>query len=306
MRLLAPVLFLPLPALAQPYDICADPGTPDLPAGYQIAERRLDLRHGPRWFCEVLPPGYSATGGTDYPLVIVIHGGGQGPQHMLASNRGLLREIVTRGYVGAFPAGLPLTDGTCDYAALPCENNSWNDDINLEFVNAIIDYGAAYNLDEERIFLIGFSGGAGFIYRAIAADGFTLPITAIATSAGSLDNMKPDETALGMPLRNVTLGMPLHVLLLQAEDDPVVSYNGGLNLDGDAIHYSYPFKIDLFRALTGNLDDPGSDVGGLPAAARGTKYTAGTHDVIALTGRDGHIWPGWLSPVAFDFFDRLP
>jgi poly(3-hydroxybutyrate) depolymerase len=252
----------------------------------------------------VLPPGYSATG-PDYPLVIVLHGGGEGPQDMLATGRGLLAEIVNRGYVAAFPAGLPLDDGSCDYAALPCERNSWSDDINFEVINGIIDHAAGFNLDENRIFLIGFSGGSGLIYRAIAGNALTRPVTAIATAAGSLDGMNVDETALGLPLRNVTLGVPLHALLLQAENDPVISYHGGLNGDGDVLHHSFALKTDLFRALTGNLADPGTAVAGLPAGVSGTEYAAGTHVVQAITGQDGHSWPAWLSPVAFDFFDRF-
>jgi poly(3-hydroxybutyrate) depolymerase len=291
------------PAFAQPFDICADPGTAALPAGYQITQRKLDLSHGPRWYCEVLPPGYSASA-SDYPFVIVFHGGSQGPQDMLDGNRGLLKEILDRGYVAAFPAGLPLTDGTCDYAALPCENSNWNDDVNFEFINALLEHGATFNLDEERIFLIGFPGGAGLIFRAIANDDFALPVTAFATAAGSLDGMKVTETALGLPLRNVTLGTPLHAVLYQATNDPVVAYAGGLNLQGDTIHHSYAVRIDLFRALTGNLADPGSPVSGLPAPARGSKHVGGTHQVVALTGEDGHVWPRWLSPVVFDLFDR--
>lgn len=291
------------PAAATPHAICADPGGAAINPGYRIVQQTIHMPHGPRWICVVTPPGYSATG-PDYPLAVVFHGGNQNPQNLLEPQKAIMEQIVNRGYVGAFAAGLP--NDSCDYADLPCENNLWGDDANLAFLNAILDHAASFNLDEDRIFLAGFSGGARLIYRAIEADDLALPITAIATSAGALGVMKTDAPQEGLATVNVAAGTPLHALVLQAENDAKMTYAGGYSAGEGELHLPFTLKVDLFRLLTGNLDDPGTPMAGLPAGTTGTEYAAGSHVVQAITGQNGHTWPNtWFAPVVFDFFDRF-
>jgi poly(3-hydroxybutyrate) depolymerase len=303
MRLAVTLSLFATPAFAVPFEICADPGGAGIDPGYRIVQQTLFLPEGPRWICVVTPPGYSAAG-PDYPLVVVFHGGNQNPQNMMAEDKAILREAVNRGYVAAFAAGLPTA--SCDYSDLPCETSNWGDDGNLPMVNAILDHAATFNLDEDRIFLAGFSGGARLIYRAIEADDLSLPVTAIATSAGAMGVMKTDAPDGGLTAVNVALGTPLHALLLQAENDAKTTYAGGYAPGEGEIHLPFSVKVDLFRLLTGNLDVAGVAMAGLPAGAEGTEYPGGTHVVQAITGQNGHTWPDdWFAPVVFDFFDRF-
>ncbi|HMO09247.1 MAG TPA: hypothetical protein PKD10_16595 [Paracoccaceae bacterium] len=291
------------PVAAQATGYCEIPASPALSPGYRIEEKVLHLPHGPRWFCQVTPPGYSIAN-PDYPLVIVFHGGGGQAETMMRPQKAILEQIVNRGYVGVFPIGIPREG--CDLAALPCETNAWGDDTNLAFLNALLEYAAQFNLDEDRIFLAGFSGGAQFIYRAIAEDDFALPITGIATAAGIMGMMKTGDPGAGLPLTNVALGQPVHAMLLQATDDPNQAYGGGLATAQDELHLPFSLKVDLFRLMAGSLRTPMASIAGLPAGTTGTIYLGGTHEVRAITTTGGHTWPNtWFAPLVFDFFDRF-
>lgn len=292
-------------ARAQATGYCDVPASPALNPGYRIQEKVLHLQHGPRWFCQVTPSGYSVNN-PDYPLVIVFHGGGGQAETMMRPQKAILEQIVNRGYIGLFPIGLPRDDGACDFAALPCTVNAWGDDTNLAFLNALLEYAAQFNLDEDRIFLAGFSGGAQFIYRAIESDAIALPIKGIATAAGIMGMMKTTDPGAGLPLINVALGQPVHAMLLQATDDPNQAYGGGLATAQDELHLPFALKVDLFRLMAGSLGPLTSSVANLPAGTTGTVHLGGTHEVQAITTTGGHNWPdGWYAPLVFDFFDRL-
>lgn len=304
-------------AHAAPYDICADPGG-GLPAGYQINQRSVFTAHGERWFCVVTPPSYSSSG-PDYPLLVVFHGGDGNPQIMMSDNKDIIREGFNAnggdGYVMAFATGLPKDQ--CNFADLPCEHNDWGDDANIGFINDIIDYATGFNLDEDRIFLAGFSGGARLIYRAIAENDFSQPINGIATVAGGIGAVNTEEPENGLTLVNLLEGSQVHAMVMQGEQDRILNFAGGLwdKRDKRVMHVSFPFKVDLFRVLTGNENDTGDSppssvslpsFSSLPTSRVATHYTAGNHQVMAISDENTqHIWPDWFSPLMFEFFDTL-
>ncbi len=282
-----------------PYPICDDPGGAAIPAGYSIAERSMPVAGATRWYCVVTPAGYSVTG-PDYPIVFIFHGGGGNPQKMMANGKNFLEEGLARGYVLVFPAGLGDPD-RCD-PTVPCEFNYWGDDANIDFLNALIAEAARFNLDEDRIYLAGFSGGARLIYRAIETDRFTFPVAAIATAAGSLGVMKVDDPAAGLPVTNVAAGTPTDALLFQGEADTRMTFAGGLSQNDTEIQLPFAVKVDLFRILTGTTADPGTAQAF--GTITGTLYSLGADEVLALSEpATAHTWPGTLTAPAFDFFD---
>jgi poly(3-hydroxybutyrate) depolymerase len=292
-------LFLASEAEAVPFPICDDPGGAGIPAGYLIVEHEMIENGLTRWYCVVTPAGYSASG-PDYPVVFVFHGGNGNPQNLMDPDKRFLAEGLTRGYVLVFPAGIgdPVA---CDPAE-PCEDNFWGDASNVGFVNSLIAEAASYNLDEDRIYLAGFSGGAKLIYEAIEADSFPYPIAAIATAAGSLGTLKVDAPESGFPIVNVVTGTSTDALLFQGEADPKMAFAGGLSDGASEVQLSFTVKVDLFRALTGNATDPGTDLS--TGGATVTSYTLGTHEVLAVSEPGtGHTWPRGLTRTAFDFFD---
>jgi poly(3-hydroxybutyrate) depolymerase len=283
-------------AQVQPFDICADPGAS--PAGYSIEQRELIQNGVTRWYCLVLPPNFSPSD-PPYPMVIALHGGNGNPQNLMANGKRIIETGLTRGYVLVFAAGI-VDPNVCD-PTMPCKHNFWSDDSSTAFLNSIITEGAQFNLDTNRIYLLGFSGGAQQIYESIAADSFPHPIAAIATAAGSMGALKVDDPARGFPVVNVTTGTPTDALLFQGGNDVKLALDGGLT-DGDSeVQLSFQIKIDLFRALNGSVTDPGLGVLGW---GQQTLYSQGSHDVLAVTEPGtGHLWPRHLTAVAFDFFD---
>jgi poly(3-hydroxybutyrate) depolymerase len=285
-------------AQAQPFDICQDPAGAALPPGYTITQREVIENGQPRWYCLVLPPGYTPSGGP-YPMVIAFHGGNGNPQNLMANGKRIMEIGLSRDYVLVFATGSGDPD-RCDLT-MPCEHNLWSDVSDTPFVNSIIAEGAAFNLDTSRIYLLGFSGGAKLIYESIVADDFPHPIAAIATAAGSMGALKLDRLDDGFPVINVTTGTPTDALLFQGGADAKMALDGGLS-DGDTeVQLSFTIKVDLFRVLTGNQTDPGLGVAGWGLQ---TLYAQGSHEVLAITEPGtAHLWPRDLTEVAFDFFD---
>lgn len=284
---------------AAPFPICAGPVGGGLPAGYVIEERDMIEDGKTRWYCLVTPPGYTTTG-PDYPLVVVLHGGNGNPQKMMEGSKRIMKEGLDRGYVLIFPAGIGDPD-RCS-TAFPCEHNLWNGDTNVVFLNSLIAEAAQFNLDETRIYLAGFSGGAQLIYSAIEADSFPYPIAAIATAAGGLGQLKVSNPAGGLQVINVAIGTPTDAVLFQGKVDVKLAFAGGLSDGNSEVHLPFTVKVDLFRTLTGNTQDPGTAIGAGPATV--TSYTLGSNEVVAISDPAvGHVWPGGLSATVFDFFD---
>lgn len=283
---------------AQAFDICQDPAGAALPAGYTIEQRELIENGKPRWYCLVLPPGYAPAGGP-YPMVVAFHGGNGNPQNLMANGKRIMEIGLSRGYVLVFATGMGDPD-RCD-PTQPCEHNLWSDASDTPFVNSIIAEGAGFNLDTDRIYLLGFSGGAKLIYESLAADDFPHPIAAIATAAGSMGAVKLERPEEGLSFVNVLTATPTDALLFQGGTDDKIALDGGLS-DGDSeVQLSFLQKTDLFRVLTGNAADPGLGVLGW---GQQTLYTQGSHDLLAITEpATGHLWPRDLTEVAFDFFD---
>jgi len=295
---LAALLLSPLAALAQvqPFDICQDPVA--TPAGYTIEERELIQNGSPRWYCLVQPPGYTPGGGP-YPMVIALHGGNGNPQNLMANGKRIMEIGLSRGYVLVFATGMGDA-ARCDLT-MPCEHNLWSDPSDTPFLNSIITEGAQYNLDTDRIYLLGFSGGAKLIYESIAADAFPHPIAAIATAAGSMGALKIDRPDGGFPVVNITAGAPTDALIFQGGADDKLAQDGGLTDNDTEVQLPFRIKVDLFRVLTGNVSDPGTTVAGW---GKQRLYSTGSHDLLAVTETGiGHLWPTDLTEVAFDFFD---
>lgn len=283
-------------------DPCADPGYA-LTAGYSITERTVIVAGDTRWYCVVTPPGYSPSG-PDYPFVIVLHGGGGNSTTMMEEGKGLMSEIIDRGYVAAFALGSPRD--TCDLTDLPCAQNAWAPEENIDFINAILDEAARNNLDETRVYLLGFSGGARLIYRAIEADRIRMPITAIATAAGTMGAYQIDDPAAGVALHNPASGTSVHAAIMQGGSDPKMPFLGGLAEEDDELHVSFRYKVDHFRVLTGNAEDPGTAYPVADPDVVAVEYDQGTHKVLEVSREaTKHRWRDWYSVIVFDWFETL-
>jgi predicted esterase len=92
-----------------------------------------------------VPPGYRDD--ADAPLLVYLHGSGGDVGELFGAFPDLVHELSVRGFLIATPLGR----GDTFYRPGPGE---------LDVLEAIADVRANYRVDADRIFLLGFSGGA--------------------------------------------------------------------------------------------------------------------------------------------------
>lgn len=118
-------------------------------------------------FYEYLPQGYSATGTTLYPLIIMIHGmgeygGGSKTTLWAVAKHGVAREIKN----GAFPNSFTVGGKAHKFIVLTPQ---WKVQASAANVNGVINYALTnYKVDPKRIYLTGLSAGGGVVETAAA------------------------------------------------------------------------------------------------------------------------------------------
>ncbi len=165
-----------------------------------------------------VPVGYNKTRPT--PLVILFHGyGATGATQDLYFQLGALADVKT--FLYAYPDGTldptgqhfwNATDACCDFY-----NNPVND---VAYANAIIDdVEKKYNVDAQRIYIVGHSNG-GFMSHRLACE--APRVAAIVSLAGAewLDATKCKPHG------------PVSVLEVHGDVDTVVLYPGGTFVTG--------------------------------------------------------------------------
>lgn len=143
-----------------------------------------------------------------YPVVFALHGNGGSASNWLPQ----MRPFIERdGWIGVYPQGI---------------KKSWNlgmerskaDDV--AFIEKVISELQNYqNIDHERLFVIGYSNGAGMANKlAIHTNYFT----AIAAIVSPL-------TTKNRPNLNT---QPVSVLQIMGKNDALIPYNGGMSRIG--------------------------------------------------------------------------
>ncbi len=159
-----------------------------------------------------VPASYT---GASTPILLTFHGfGGTAEDHMAWAD---FRDLAdSEGFVVAYPQG-SLLDGSPHWnsAAPSADNKSDADDFG--YVDKLLDtIGAAYALDDNRVYAAGFSNG-GMMSFGLACYR-TDRIAAIASVSGA---MLDDIGVACMPAH------PTSVMTLHGTNDPVIAYNGG-------------------------------------------------------------------------------
>jgi len=211
------------------------------------------------------------------PVVISLHGGlSSGRQMMNAAD---FRPVADREkFIIVCPDGIDRgwNDGRM--------NKDRND---VKFIDQLITYIVnKYNADSLRVYATGISNG-GFMATRLACE-LNNRIAAIASVAATMG-------------KDVTYhpNKPVPVIYIHGTKDPLVPYNGGLNVRSGAMVYSHEEMLKLWVAADGCNATP--VITSLPdSAGDGTsiikeEYTNSTTGVKAIgytvTG-GGHTWPG--------------
>ncbi|MGH6899198.1 MAG: hypothetical protein ACREJ5_22050 [Geminicoccaceae bacterium] len=248
--------------------------------------------------------------GTQHPLLIALHGGDGNASQMMGDARHIIEHAEAMGYIAVFPNGLPRP--SCGGAS-PCLDNSWGAPENVFFIAELISrMKTGGQVQDDRVHLIGFSGGANLIYEIVATPGFPHAIHSIATVAGAFGLYHADRPDEGFSVIEIHEGTPVSALLAQGGLDPRLPAAGGLDQTGRESHASFRTKVDYWRLATGTATATARPVDVIalaptaPTDVTASRYAhAGLTVVEVLDPNLGHAWPGWdIMAVMVELFER--
>lgn len=248
--------------------------------------------------------------GTPHPLVIALHGGAGNASQMMGDARHIIEHAEANGWTAVFPNGLPRA--SCGAATL-CLNNNWGGPENVFFMAELISrLKATGQVEDDRVHLIGFSGGAKLIYDIAATPGFPHAIHSIATVVGAFGLYHADRPDEGFSVIQIDQGTPVSALLAQGGLDTKLPAAGGLDQTGLESHTSFRTKVDFWRLVTGTATtapqpvDVATLAPSAPADVEAWRYSqAGATVVEVIDPGLGHEWPAWdLMAVIVELFER--
>ncbi len=257
--------------------------------GSRHQARRLVHQDREREYLIHVPAGSSDN--TRLPAVVMCHGAG-GTAKTAALATGLSEQADQRNFVAIYPQAVPRDpQKPVTFLRNP---TFWNvgsgfghaerlaiDDVG--YLHALLDDARNhYPIDPSRVFIAGFSNGAGFALRA-AVD-LCEQISSVAAVAGHLWKKQP-------PLRRRT-----SLLYIIGDDDPMVPRLGGLVHSPWGKTHQLPPVVETVETWAGWLGWQGEVVESNPKAGvrRLTYNTAerGLRVEYFRLSETGHVWPG--------------
>jgi polyhydroxybutyrate depolymerase len=244
--------------------------------------------------------------GEAVPLIVVLHGYGQGPE--FAGYFNLDAVAAEHGAIVAYPLGTPdafgrrfwnATDVCCDFLRRGVDD--------VAYISAVIDDVASkHRVDARRIFVVGYSNGA-FMAQRLACE-IDERIAAVVAVAG-VNWLDP---AMCAPSEAVS------VLQVHGDADPIVQYIGGRMADGAQRYPSVQASIEGWRDRNGcNLTpevaesvlDIASNVAGAETSV--TRYedcpAGGAAELWTVHGGDHDIvFNGAFAESVWEFLENHP
>lgn len=215
--------------------------TSDTPEGRLVEPTNSSLLlRRPQYFA--VPPGYD---GSPTPLLVLLHGydplDGSGLESFWHNS--VLNGAMARGWLYLRPSGLSDTLNPASHfwnaTDACCDKQDRNVD-DVSYLRSLIDrISLDYNIDPDRIYVIGYSNG-GFMAHRLACD-MSDRLAAVISINGAqwLDPAKCTPTS------------PVSVLEIHSRDDEFVDYDGGGPLKYEEA--LYPSAHDTF-ARWGDLN----------------------------------------------------
>jgi polyhydroxybutyrate depolymerase len=290
--LLAPLLLAPLGLSAVAQD-SSMPET-DLKAictpGRHVMSIEIDGRD--RRFVFVSPP--NPKHGESVPIVFFFHGAG-GTALQASKTYGWTEKAEKEHFFAVFPEGLPVRpDGIGSFLLNP---HIWRDErsgLQASGVDDVHFFEELYKqidallpVDEHRVYVTGFSNGAGMTFTLGAH--FSDKIAAIApVSSQSFSHVD-------------ALARPLPVYYLTGMADPLIPYQGGtVKLPWGNTRSMPPVQdsVDAWVRLDGCPAQPQvvSDANGVRVLRYGPGQNNAEIFFTTIEG-NGHHWPGTIEPL---------
>jgi polyhydroxybutyrate depolymerase len=186
-----------------------------------------------------VPAGYDAA--VPAPLIVQLHGySGSGAGQLRYMGIGELAD--TYGFLTVAPDGSQEAEGRqlrFWNASSACCNFQGSEIDDVAYLKSLIDeISSRWNVDPDRIYLVGHSNGGFMSYRMAYEHPET--IAAIASLAGATEGgQRPPP------------GAPVHVLQIHGTDDAVIEYTGGGFGPEDATYPSARFSVGQWAGFNG-------------------------------------------------------
>lgn len=274
------------------------------PAPGRQVEITLEYEGAQREVSIYVPSGY--TPGTPLPVVFALHGGSGSAAVMYAPAKRIVAHAESDNFVAVFPNGLPRPETPNS------RNYYWDDPVNNGYMAFLIDeLNARYSIDTQRVYFVGFSGGAKLIYELAADPAMSARIAGVGTVAGTIGSkpVLPATSAWAIIDPSVGGGTPMAAFLVQGQQDPKLPAAGGFDDDGEKILVGFETKVAIWQHFVGALAESNYPAA-LPAgvAAREWNNAQTGHAVVAVVDENlGHAWPSWdLMGELWSFWQRMP
>ncbi len=221
-----------------------------------------------------IPGGYDPTVG--HPLVVVLHGFGASGQLQAEFFR-LVDMVDEKDLVMVMPDGTLNEDGERFWngATFCCDPDDAIDDV--AYLTGLIEEAKGiYNIDEKRVYLIGYSNG-GFMSFRMACEA-SESITAIVSLAGS---------TFATPAECQPRTVPVSVLAVHGTADTTIFYDGVPDLYPGAVD-----SVEFFAAEAGCDTDAPTTLGNvnLIAMVDGDETEQVAYRTGCQEGIDAALW----------------
>jgi polyhydroxybutyrate depolymerase len=164
-----------------------------------------------------------------------------------------------------------------------CCGSGWKSGVNdVEFLRRLIgELSAKYNIDQDRVFLVGFSNGA-FMTQRFAVEHPEL-VAGVAVISGTI----------GTKAKSLQPTAPVPMLLTHGAKDTRVAYNGGESPgDPEFDWLSFATTTEAWKQANGCNDEEAEVV-----TTQQRKTTTYRNCVAPFTTveylENGHVWDGW-------------
>jgi polyhydroxybutyrate depolymerase len=235
-----------------------------------------------------------------YPLVIMLHGAGADGAGA-ERQTGWDRKADHEGFLAVFPDALPPVPG--QRPSFTSNPRFWDDGArstlqhapvdDVGFLSAMIDdLERRFPIDPERIYMTGFSSGAGMTFHAAVSSLLSKRLAAVAPVAGHFwDGTVTPERAVS-------------ALLIFGTADPLNPIEGGTTRSpwGTRSKPKLADTVHAYAEAIGAPDDPApleSKKSGVKVAAYGPGRNGSVLIVVTVEGL-GHRWPAGISDVIPD------
>jgi poly(3-hydroxybutyrate) depolymerase len=256
-----------------PLVVPTTPGTYELEVCDQGYQRPLRL---------LVPTTYMA--GVSTPLVLVFHGGAQTIEAFTSQHPSLYTKCNTEGMILVMPQATdhPQTGQTL-WGNKPFARMV---DDNVFVWNLLQTLNAALNLDHDRTYACGFSGGGSFShYLGITTTNLFAAIAPVCTMTGRND---PDTGALVVPPPSLE---PMPVLMVRGSQDVRRPFNGGTN-DTGQLTFSAAEDVDCWTPQNLCTSFTATNSLAINVTQRIHPNCSGTTEVqLIRVGGMPHMWP---------------